>query len=48
MHLEYMKTMNIDAAVVSLSSPDVHFEDKMKTREFFRKIGGTIMAAYMR
>jgi len=37
-HLEYMKTMNIDAAIVSLSSPDVYFQDKMKTRELFRKI----------
>jgi 6-methylsalicylate decarboxylase len=38
MHLDYMKTMNIDAAVVSLSSPDVYFDDSMRTREFFRKI----------
>ena len=38
MHLEYMNMMNIDATVISLSSPDVYFEEKKKTRDFFRKI----------
>jgi predicted TIM-barrel fold metal-dependent hydrolase len=37
-HLEYMNVMNIDASVVSLSSPHVYFDNKMKTRELFREI----------
>jgi 6-methylsalicylate decarboxylase len=37
-HLEYMQMMNIDAAVVSLSSPHIYFDDEIKTRELFREI----------
>ena len=38
MHLEYMRTMNVDAALVSLSSPDVYLDDRLKTRDLFRRI----------
>jgi 6-methylsalicylate decarboxylase len=38
LHLEYMEEMNIQAAVVSMSSPDVVFDDKMKTRDLYRQL----------
>jgi 6-methylsalicylate decarboxylase len=37
-HLEFMKMMDIEASVVSLSSPHIYFDDEMKTRGLFREI----------
>ncbi len=38
LHLEYMEKMDISAAVLSLSSPDVHLDEDQKTKALFRAI----------
>jgi predicted TIM-barrel fold metal-dependent hydrolase len=38
LHLDFMSKMDVSAAVLSLSSPDVLFDDEVKTRALYRSI----------